>query len=911
MFVIMYTGKSGEQRYGQTYVFDTNASGDSKKLYEAAKAAQPPVHLIIYRGGPYYSFTAWARVEKLTQIAPKRGALPGLKLDLEWHEFPTPLNLKVNAATLMQEIAWLKNGLGKAFNWRSIRLITVPEFETIIQAARGDQSQVPLNDAAYLRLNQVGGGPLKLNEILTDIMEDELVAGPASLTDLSSAMVNDPAKRFSRLGQDKWTITPTPPEPWLPDEWDRLTSYVEFVSSLEAAKNYSATELYQVATTQFAAAFNPNSTPSGLVEDLLQLRLMKTVQSSVTVDDGELYMLQDYLASANSSNMDTLVKLSALALLQPTENGHALPALTLMPRLQAGLENPQPIEEFTVGFEPDGRKLLDWYAEAGLVTVADDIWETKPGALVGLEDLPGDPVNYFYNGFLQALLAEVSGTLPPAFPPVDGPLPIVPDLDDKLKQLGQKLLIDDNVVRRVYRSLIAGRHVVLSGPPGTGKTALASLLPELLWREEMSDSWQLRYDLSEPPAGATPQSRAGYFPDVVTANENWGVRDVIGGIGPRLGDTGTINYEIQYGHLTRVLLQNYAGENAPQKLRQLEFGLTREAIIINSKPYRGVWLLIDEFTRAPVDAAFGSLLTTLSGGNHAFLAVPTADGSEVQIPLPPDFRIIATLNSFDRHFLNQMSEALKRRFDFIDVFPPNPADSEYEQGIAVKQALERLHGNGYQQQIIIDDTKRANESEPETYAWQGNLTVSPAQVGGLWRYIVSFAQPDNLAKQALESFWRIFEAIRVFRQLGTAQVTAVYTNLFTGVLTGMNWQTSLDAALANSLADQLQVLNRDEQHILAALVEYAGDAEGFLKQFKEIISKMPSGRRPGFLQMLREAEKLRNRNVATIQIDEGAEKTLGLNEIKRVFAIERPLALPESNGIFLRRLYNLLSERGL
>src|SRR5512133_2174008 len=88
--------------------------------------------------------------------------------------------------------------------------------------------------------------------------------------------------------------------------------------------------------------------------------------------------------------------------------------------------------------------------------------------------------------------------------------------------------------------------------------------------------------------------------------------------------------------------------------------------------YRGAWLVIDEFTRAPVDAAFGSLLTTLSGGSHARLSVPTASGETREIPLPRDFRIIGTLNSFDRHFLNQISEAMKRRFDFIDVLPPHP-----------------------------------------------------------------------------------------------------------------------------------------------------------------------------------------------------------------------------------------------
>ena len=78
--------------------------------------------------------------------------------------------------------------------------------------------------------------------------------------------------------------------------------------------------------------------------------------------------------------------------------------------------------------------------------------------------------------------------------------------------------------------------------------------------------------------------------------------------------------------------------------------------------------MIDEFTRAPVDAAFGSLLTTLSGGRDARLAVPTPSGELRDVPMPRDFRIIGTLNSFDRHFLNRLCAHCK--------IPPQPLQRE-------------------------------------------------------------------------------------------------------------------------------------------------------------------------------------------------------------------------------------------
>ena len=70
------------------------------------------------------------------------------------------------------------------------------------------------------------------------------------------------------------------------------------------------------------------------------------------------------------------------------------------------------------------------------------------------------------------------------------------------------------------------------------------------------------------------------------------------------------------------------------------------------------------------------------------------------------------------------------------------------------------------------------------------------------------------AGRALRSFERLFELIRLFRQLGTAQAIAVYINLFGGVRVGMNWEEALDSALSDSLADQLQVLDRDAQRFL-------------------------------------------------------------------------------------------------
>jgi MoxR-like ATPase len=101
-----------------------------------------------------------------------------------------------------------------------------------------------------------------------------------------------------------------------------------------------------------------------------------------------------------------------------------------------------------------------------------------------------------------------------------------------------------------------------------------------------------------------------------------------------------------------------------------------------SNSQRNEALVIDELNRADIDKAFGQLFTVLSGQS---VRLPyTKDGREVELApfdgrtfcdsheyrVPDSWSLIATLNTYDKTSLYEMSYAFMRRFSFIRVPAP-------------------------------------------------------------------------------------------------------------------------------------------------------------------------------------------------------------------------------------------------
>ncbi len=184
----------------------------------------------------------------------------------------------------------------------------------------------------------------------------------------------------------------------------------------------------------------------------------------------------------------------------------------------------------------------------------------------------------------------------------------------RMKELTKKLKSPEYGELIILLNLFSGKNVLLVGPPGSGKT---SLLINLL------DKLGVRYIIE-------------------TGNPEWTPFDTIGG-------------PLASGNVKKGFIFS-----AIEK--------SKNAIEKEGKLY---WLIIDEINRANIDLAFGKFFTLLDPIHRKkekleISGIKSSESDKHSIEVPYSFRVLATMNNYDRALLFKLGYALTRRFAIIN-----------------------------------------------------------------------------------------------------------------------------------------------------------------------------------------------------------------------------------------------------
>lgn len=280
------------------------------------------------------------------------------------------------------------------------------------------------------------------------------------------------------------------------------------------------------------------------------------------------------------------------------------------------------------------------------------------------------------------------------------------------------LKLDPKIYEQVCGTLNSGKHIMFTGAPGTGKTDFAEKICNIAVSGKFIDNYIL-----------------------TTATSDWTTFDTIGGYMP--DEDGKLCFEE---------------------------GKFLQSIRENS------WLIIDEINRADIDKAFGQLFTVLSGQG---VELPyKIDGTAVKITrtdknksyydqktatyyVGENWRILATMNVYDKDYLFEMSYAFMRRFTFIYI--DLPKTEEFKQLIRYwsrslnEEQLVKIEGL-----LDINDHRQIGPAifkdiveyvEERTRIGSDNNVLNDA--------VLSFIIPqfEGLEKGQVQSIWKILTEI--------------------------------------------------------------------------------------------------------------------------------------------------------
>ena len=310
-----------------------------------------------------------------------------------------------------------------------------------------------------------------------------------------------------------------------------------------------------------------------------------------------------------------------------------------------------------------------------------------------------------------------------------------------------------DTINQTVTHLKSGRNIMLYGDPGTGKTALANLLlTQICGVNEGKDG--------SPIPNYT----------IVTANAEWSNFEVIGGISP--DDSG--GYYFKDGYVSD------AAKRCEKSMQD------------DCKPH---YLVIDEFNRANIDEAFGKLFTVFEyRDKQALLTAKETAGAPFM--MPPEFRIIGTMNTQDKNTLFNVGHALMRRFAFVEIGLPQKDDEYKRMPIFVYSKLTKL---GIAPERPETDEEWYAQNKFDFYDEDGSMFE-------VFNKLMNFLEEEELPTSRDDEIAR---GVRTYRKIGPAVIIDSMLTVFNS-----RGQYEMDRALhdviKSNVMPALEGLERNE-----------------------------------------------------------------------------------------------------